>query len=275
MRRNVETEDREFGTPGTGLRIRSQAWLARTLSALRAFAEGRRHGEEALRLATLEGRGVIPIVVYACLGYLYLAQGDLEQAIRMFDQGLNLCRASSSLDWLRPLAVGLGYAYALQGYLVEGRALLEEGISESIRTGGLQGNAYWVAWLSEVCRLAGRCDEAWQHARQALDLAWQQKARGNEALALQQLGVVYAHAEPPDLAQAETHYRQALALAEELGMRPLQAHCHRGLGTLYVKSGPREQARAELTTAIELYRAMDMTFWLPQAEAALAQVEGR
>ena len=32
------------------------------------------------------------------------------------------------------------------------------------------------------------------------------------------------------------------------------------------------QARAELATAIELYRAMDMTIWLPQAEAALAQV---
>jgi len=26
-----------------------------------------------------------------------------------------------------------------------------------------------------------------------------------------------------------------------------------------------------MTTAIALYRAMDMTFWLPQAEAALAQ----
>jgi hypothetical protein len=25
--------------------------------------------------------------------------------------------------------------------------------------------------------------------------------------------------------------------------------------------------------AIELYKAMDMTFWLPQAEAALTQVE--
>ena len=58
-------------------------------------------------------------------------------------------------------------------------------------------------------------------------------------------------------------------------MRPLQAHCHRGLGTLYAKIGRREPARAELSTAIELYRAMDMTFWLPQAEAALAQVEGR
>ena len=58
-------------------------------------------------------------------------------------------------------------------------------------------------------------------------------------------------------------------------MRPLVAHCHRGLGTLYAKIGQHEQARAELHTAIELYRAMDMTFWLPQAEAALAQVEGR
>jgi hypothetical protein len=26
------------------------------------------------------------------------------------------------------------------------------------------------------------------------------------------------------------------------------------------------------STAIDLYRAMDMTFWLPQAEAALVQV---
>jgi hypothetical protein len=54
-------------------------------------------------------------------------------------------------------------------------------------------------------------------------------------------------------------------------MRPLQAHCHLGLGTLYAKVGRREQARAELSAAIKLYRAMDMTFWLPQAEAALAK----
>ena len=58
-------------------------------------------------------------------------------------------------------------------------------------------------------------------------------------------------------------------------MRPLQAHCHRGLGTLYATIGQREQARAELSAAIALYRAMDMTFWLPQAEAALAQVRGK
>jgi hypothetical protein len=70
----------------------------------------------------------------------------------------------------------------------------------------------------------------------------------------------------------KAYCRQALSLAGELGMRPLVVHCHLGLGTLYGRIGRVEQARAELTAAIELYRAMDMTFWLPQAEDALAQM---
>lgn len=58
-------------------------------------------------------------------------------------------------------------------------------------------------------------------------------------------------------------------------MRLLQAHCHRGLGSLYAKTGQRQQVHAELSTAIDFYRTMDMTFWLPQSEAALAQVAVR
>jgi tetratricopeptide (TPR) repeat protein len=120
-----------------------------------------------------------------------------------------------------------------------------------------------------LSRRTTKCAGMW--ARQALDLARQLKERGNEALALHQLGAVLAHTAPPDVVKAEAYYRQALALAEELGMRPLQAHCHWGLGILYLDDGKLEQARTELSAAIEMYRAMDMTFWLPQVEAALAQ----
>jgi tetratricopeptide (TPR) repeat protein len=127
---------------------------------------------------------------------------------------------------------------------------------------------------SAVYLLAGRVDEAWPHACQALDLAREQKARGDEAHALHQLGAVHAHTDPSDVTQAEAHYQQALALTEELGMRPLQAHCHLRLGTLYARTGQRQQVHAELSAAIDLYRAMDMTFWLPQAEAAMAHIGG-
>ncbi len=37
----------------------------------------------------------------------------------------------------------------------------------------------------------------------------------------------------------------------------------------------RQGGQALRFTAIEMYKSMDMTFWLPQTEAALAQVEGR
>jgi tetratricopeptide (TPR) repeat protein len=113
-------------------------------------------------------------------------------------------------------------------------------------------------------------------AERALKVARQRKERGSQAWALRLLGEIVAQRELPEVKPAEDHYRQALALAEALGMRPLQAHCRRGLGALYATIGQREQARAELSIAIELYKAMDMTFWLPPAEAALAQmVESR
>ena len=276
----VDTADRESDAPRRDVRLEPQALLARTLGALGAFVEGRRRAEEALRLAMLEGRGATPMIVHAFCSRLYLDQGELEHAIRVCDQGLALSRASGNRNVLPLLVAGLGYASALQGRLVEGRALLEEAVSEGISTSARRA-IFW-AWLSESCRLAGHGAEAWQHARQALDLpkpynlqtlARQQKDRGEEALALHQLGVVHAHADPPEVAQAGTHYQQALALAEELGMRPLVAHCHRGLGTLYAMTGQREQARAELSTAIEMYQAMEMTFWLPETEAALARVD--
>jgi tetratricopeptide (TPR) repeat protein len=122
---------------------------------------------------------------------------------------------------------------------------------------------------------ADRLEEAHVHAEQALTLAREHQERGHQAYALRLLGDIAARRDPPEGEPAVAHYQQALTLADELGMRPLQAHCHRGLGTLYAKIGQREQARAELSIAIELYRSMEMTFWLPQSEMTLALVEGR
>jgi hypothetical protein len=93
--------------------------------------------------------------------------------------------------------------------------------------------------------------------------------------ALRLLGDIHAHHQPPQAELAEAAYHEALAQAEALGMRPLQAHCHLGLGTLYVTQGQAEQARTALSTAIALYQDMGMTFWLPQAEVVLTQLEAQ
>ena len=126
--------------------------------------------------------------------------------------------------------------------------------------------------LSEALLLVGRVDEAQTLAERLRELSRTHTGHGYRAHAYRLLGDVATHRGPLDIAQAEAHYGLALTLAEAMGMRPLQAHCHRGLGMLYATLGRPEQARSILSAAIDLYRAMDMTFWLPQAEAALTAV---
>jgi tetratricopeptide (TPR) repeat protein len=204
---------------------------------------------------------------------VYLRQGDVHRAIPVLERGMGLCQ-----DWHIPLllpgmATALGLAYALDGRVAAGLALAEYGVEQAVTSGRVRNLAPSIACLSEAYLLAGRLEDAHTRAAQAVDLARQYQQRGNQAWALWLLGESTARQASPAVEPAADHYRQALALAEELGMRPLQAHCHRGLGLLYSTLGQQEHARRALSTAIELYRTMAMTFWLPQAEAALAQVE--
>jgi tetratricopeptide (TPR) repeat protein len=129
--------------------------------------------------------------------------------------------------------------------------------------------------LIEAYLLGGCLNHAFQLAERDLRVSRDRQEQGWQAHVLRLLGDIAMHRDPPDTTQAETHYQQALTLSNELGMRPLQAHYHRGLGGLYSQTGQMEQARAELSTAIDLYREMEMTFWLPETEAALAEVEGK
>ncbi len=152
---------------------------------------------------------------------------------------------------------------------------LDDAYLEDLKDALLYAHPQVVTGLSEVFLLAGRLADASGLAKRAFALSQDRKERGVQAHVLRLLGDIAMHRDPPEVDQAETYYQQALTLADELGMRPLQAHCHRGLGTMYSQTGQPEQARAELATAIEMYRDMEMTFWVPETEAALAEVEGQ
>ena len=247
--------------------------MGQCIAELGAFAEGITIGEEGIRIAEAFDNPMNRASAYSNVGDLYLRKGDLHKAIAVLERGIELCQVCQIQLYFPPVASPLGLAYALSGRVAEGLPLLEQAVERAVSTGFMPYVSRGLAALGEAYLLAGRPDEAMPLTQRALEHARQYNERGIEAWALRLLGEIWAHRDPPEGQQAEDHYRQALALAEELGMRPLQAHCYLGLGTLYTKIGRREQARGELSAAIELYRAMEMTFWLPQAEVALAQVE--
>lgn len=200
---------------------------------------------------------------------MYLRQGAFSTAIPVLERGNAIAQSYSPVA--SPVnEAHLGYALALSGRVSEAIPFLEHAVEQAIATRLLFYHSLWVAWLSEAHLLARNVERAHTLALQALNLSRNRKERGHQAWALRLLGEIFKQERAPEVEQAEVYYQQALTLATELGMRPLQAHCHLGLGTLYSQIGRVEQARDALTTAIELYRTMGMTFWLPEAEGALA-----
>jgi tetratricopeptide (TPR) repeat protein len=260
-----------LGEPGL-LSVSSRHWLVRSLAELGDFSEGYTQGAEAVRIAETVEQPFTLSNAYLGLGFLHLRQGDLPQAIAWLEKGLKICQTTDVSLQLQSAVGALGYAYTLSGRLAEAQPLLEQAI-ELTAARRMSPYPLWAAHLGEASLLAGRLEEAHQLAEHALARARDTKQQAYEAYALRLYGEIAAQRTPLQVEPAETAYRQALALAEELGMRPLQGHCHLGLGTLYTRTCQREQARAALSTAIDLYRAMDMTFWLPQAEAMLARVK--
>ena len=198
------------------------------------------------------------------VGHVYLRKGELHQALSWLERGLEVCRV-----WDMPLLLYvsssfLGYVYVLAGRVSEALTLLEQSVSiETMEV--FRGRVH--VWLSEAYLRLGRLDEALALAVHGLEVCRAHAQQGEQAWALRLLGEIHAHRHPPQAELAEAAYREALALADKLGMRPLQAHCHRGLGMLYGETGRPAPARTELSAAIALYRALDMSFWLSQAEA--------
>jgi tetratricopeptide (TPR) repeat protein len=248
-----------------------RADLAEGHAELGTFAEGRAFGEEGLRIAEVVDHPASLMWASWGIGLLALRQGDLPGALPPLERAVGIIQDADLASYFPPIAAALGAVYTLAGRINDALRLLMRAMEEAVAMELVQRQALCHLSLGEAQLLAGRLEEAHALAERALALGRERQERGNQAYALRLLGEIAAHRNPQDVTQAEAYFQQALALAEELRMRPLQAHCHLGLGRLYGQTGRGEQASAALTTAIALYRAMEMTFWLPQAEAALAK----
>ena len=238
------------------------SWLARTLAETGDFDEAIGFGQQGLELAEhLESPYSLAATTFG-LGAVFGMRGEFDRAIPLLERALTTAR-----DWNVTLYEchalrALGYAYMRRGRVDDGLALLRQSAS-TVETRSLAVQQVRVlALLCEAWVRAGRPDEATTAATRALSLARARGQRGDEATVLSVLARVALAASPPDREGAERRYAEALEHGVRVGMRPLVAHCHLGLGKLYRRTDKREQAHEHLTTAMTMYREMDMRFWL-------------
>ena len=263
-----------FGLPNLPA-VLARTFLAWCYAELGMFVDAKRRGEEGLRIAEAVAHPGSLMIASHGMGLLALRQGDLLRALPCLERAVRICHEADLPAYVPEIAAALGAAYTLGRRVADAVPLLTQAIAQLMTMEMGRAWAFCHLSLGEAQLLAGCLAEAHTLAERVLVLAQTHQARGTQAYARRLLGEIAARCHPPQVALAAAHYREALTLAEALGMRPLQAHCYRGLGTLYAATDQWEQARTELSTAIDLYQAMEMTLWLPETEAVLAQVEGR
>ena len=260
-----------FGRPAPPS-VFDRFYLVMSLAELGRFAEAAQHEAEMIRIADPTNHWNTVGLAYHAAGTLHLLEGDWVKARPLIERAISVFRTGKVVIML-PYAVAasalvlaqVGDAAEALIRLTEGEALAERHDSSGI--GGQREQACHD--LGSAALLLGRLDDA----RSLADRAFK-SSPGNLGFAAHAqllLGDIATHPERFDAERGAAHYRQALALAEPRGMRPLVAHCHLGLAKIYRRAGEPGQTCEHLTIATSMYRAMNMGFWLDQAESEITE----
>ena len=205
------------------------------------------------------------------IGLLSLHQGDLPRALPLLERAVGICQDADLPVYFPWFAPALGAAYTLGGRVTDAVPLLTRAMEWTTATEMTVPQVPCSLPLGEAYLRAGRLEEAHTLAERTLALTSKRQQRGYQAYALHLLGEIAARHDP---------------LADRTGRSPLpakpspwlrnsacarsEAHCHR---PRHVISETASASRPYC--AVYGYRAVPRygdDFWLPQAEAALAQV---
>jgi DNA-binding SARP family transcriptional activator len=257
--------------------IFSRNTLVFSLCQLGRFSEAAEYQAEAIRIAEHIAdpthHAFTLFVAHHGALLLHLSHGDWTKAHIVSEHIIAMARSGSLVTFL-PSAVAhsarilaeLGETSAPLSRLREGEQLIER----STVSGAMHMPFPVYLSLGRACLLLDRLDEARKLGNRVVESFVSQP--GFVADALHLLGDIASHPDRFDTENAEANYRKALALAEPRGMRPLVAHCHVSIGRLYRRTGRLQEAHDHLATATTMFREMELTYYLEQAEAERAKV---
>jgi tetratricopeptide (TPR) repeat protein len=262
-------EAQRFGfptIPSVALRSNYAIWL-RLHGRFSEASEQLRHANSILRRAKHQYSESF-CHFGACV--VLIEKGDISEAVSEGERAREICEATEGWLFYPWVAGFLGFAYVLSGRVEEGLALQRTCLEQMNKNETYYGSLDMLRLLAESYYLAGDNEVALSHA-----LSYQKSASKFNVVTyrptvLELLGRIYSRADEHNSKLAEKYFYESLKDSEYQEYTVAIAHCHAGLGRLNHKKGKKAKAREELTLACEMYRGMDMTYYLRKAEQDLA-----
>ena len=247
--------------------VSARTWLSWSLAECGVFGPAMVRGDEGVFIAEAVDHPVSRIYAYMALGIVHLRQGDFAAAIPTLQRAFQMSERSDLLMARTMVAGYLGRAYTLSNRAADAIAILNQAIDTAAAMQLMVDQPIRLVHLGEAYLHTGWTERATSIAHLALRSAQDYNQRGAGAWTQWLLGEIHSRA--GSLETAEAHYEKAMAVASELGMAPLVAHCHLGLGRSYGRAKRGEPAHDHLARAADLYRSLEMPFWIRETEGTL------
>jgi class 3 adenylate cyclase/tetratricopeptide (TPR) repeat protein len=200
-------------------------------------------------------------------GYFHASLGDWEAGIRFCQAGLG--RAQDPLNTAAALGF-LGYARLQKGDLAQAIETLEDSVRRIEMTGMRQLQGWFSAFLAEAYLRAGRLEEAFPIAEQALAVTLEARFWYGVGLARRSLGMIFRAQGRHD--EAATHLREAVEGFRSHRVPFEVARTRLELALLAHDSGDASEAAMQLREAYRTFQELGAQRYAERSEQIAREI---
>ncbi|MDZ8186019.1 MAG: tetratricopeptide repeat protein [Nostoc sp. ChiSLP02] len=205
--------------------------------------------QQALNLCPAEDEQELASI-YHHFGMLKADKGEMDEAIALYDQSLELWERIGDVQGKAATLQELGRIYANKGEVDEAIALYDQSLELWERIGDVQGKAATLHNLGYIYANKGEVDQAIALYNQSLEI---EECIGNvqgKATTLHNLGYIYT--DKGEVDQAIALYNQSLEIKERIGDVQGKAATLNDLGYIYADKGEVDKAIALYNQSLEI-----------------------
>ncbi|MEJ1929563.1 tetratricopeptide repeat protein [Nostoc sp. NIES-2111] len=234
--------------------------LGRNESQLGEVEQAQKHYQQAFQLCPEKDETEKAAIIHN-LAYIYVEQGDVEQAITLYNESLEIKQRIGDVQGQAATLHELGRIYSNKGEVEQAIALYHESLSISERIGNVQTQAATLHELGHIYAKKGDVEQAIALYHESLDIEERIGNVQGKAATLHQLAIIYAN--KGEVEQAINLFQQSLEINEHIGYAQGKAMTLLWLGSLAEKQGEYAQATSYLQPALEILQKLKSPYIEP------------
>ncbi len=226
--------------------------------------------QQALATCPVEDERANSAIIHN-LATLYMDQGEIDQAIALYQQSLELKEKIGDVQGKAATLHQLATIYANQGEIGQAIALYHQSLEIKEKIGDVQGKAATLHQLAGLYVNQGEIDQAIALYQQSIKITEKIGDVQGKAATLHQLAILYAN--QGEIDQAIALFQQSLEIKEKIGDVRGKAMTLWWLGHIANGQGNPEQALIYLQESFEILQRLRSPY-AAQVQEMIAQIRG-